>query len=419
MSVFTPDAVVDCSPAMREMIERQGRAWMENDFALAAPDWSPDVVLTAPGNIVLCAEIEEAMASFHADFTDLRITLTHASAAPGGTLACLAWLWATTRRADGAASVTADAIVVEPRGGLTTAWREYFDTAGSVETHHRDAASQGAGPRGGGRPPHGSRGAVDHPRRAQCTVRRRRTDRGAVRRISGGTGRAGALCWCRMFIVTRDTVQNPSVLAVKQLPRRFVERVTVWPRVLSFGMLLRIVAEFRPVRYGLWLVPLVIVALVWNEVALPLGSAPVLMVVLIWLAESRLLRVPPKRRAALVDPDDAARGLDLLGVQGRAALTRIAAGRGLRSGVLRLVVEQSPLSWLPPLTYVTVQSEVGPAVLDLTRPEREVIETELFRDPLTERRLHMINAAEDRFLREVTLEARGVSAHARLEAALA
>ena len=141
MSVIAPDAVLDCPPAVLAMIERQGRAWMENDFALAAPDWSPKGVLTAPGATVPHDEIEGAMQGFHADFTDLRITVTHAFAAPGGRLACLEWLWATTRRADGVSSVTADAIVVELEEGLITAWREYFDTAGSVETHHREPAS--------------------------------------------------------------------------------------------------------------------------------------------------------------------------------------------------------------------------------------------------------------------------------------
>lgn len=139
-TVIAPDAVLDCPPVVLELIERQGRAWMANDFALAAPDWSPDGVLTAPGVVVPYHGLEAAMQAFHDDYTDLRITITHAFAAPGARLACLEWLWATTRRDDGESSVTADAIVVELRGGLITAWREYFDTAGSVEDHHRETA---------------------------------------------------------------------------------------------------------------------------------------------------------------------------------------------------------------------------------------------------------------------------------------
>ena len=105
-------------------------------------------------------------------------------------------------------------------------------------------------------------------------------------------------------------------------------------------------------------------------------------------------------------------------MQGRAALTRITAGRGLRDGALRLVVEQSELGALPPLTYVTVQSEAGPEVLDLTPDERAVLRDALFAPPLDERTLLRINQAEGAFLREVALDARAVSAHARLAAVL-
>ncbi|MEM7490233.1 MAG: hypothetical protein AAF390_14020 [Pseudomonadota bacterium] len=223
-----------------------------------------------------------------------------------------------------------------------------------------------------------------------------------------------------MLIVTHDTVRNPDILEVRQLPRKFIERVTVWPkRRLGWGEFLRIVAEFRPVRYGMWLLPLAVIALIWQGTALPLSQAPVPMVILIWWIEVRVLRVPEGKRGDLIDPDAAARGLDLLKVQGRAVLTRIAAGRALRAGELRLVVEQSPLAKLAPLTYVSVQAEAGPEVVALTEAERAIIEEGLFQPPLDERLLHRINSAEDEFLREVTLDARSVSAHARMEAALA
>ncbi len=223
-----------------------------------------------------------------------------------------------------------------------------------------------------------------------------------------------------MLIVTHDTIRNPVILEVRQLPRKFVERVTVWPRgPIGLGGLLRILAEFQLMRYLLWLLPLVVIGMTWRQTALPLSQAPILMFVLIWWMEMRVLRVPPARREKLIDADAAERGLDLLRVQARAVLTKIAAGRGLREGQLRLVVEQSPLSWLTPLTYVTVQSEDGPEVVSLTPEERAIIEAGLFRAPLTEKLLHRINASQDEFLREIMLDARSVSAHARLEAALA
>ena len=222
-----------------------------------------------------------------------------------------------------------------------------------------------------------------------------------------------------MLVLARDTIRNPDVLDVRQLPRRFFGRVVVVPRAMGPGLALRILAELQLVRYGLALLPLVVVALVWRGAALPLSQAPLLMLIIIWWVEMRLLRPSPRRRARMIDAAEADRGLDLLRVRGREALARIAAGRGLRAGRLRLVVEQSELGALPPLTYVTVQSEDGPRVLDLDEGERAAVSGDLFRAPLDERRLLRINQAQDTFLREVVLDARGVSAHARLAAALA
>ncbi len=223
-----------------------------------------------------------------------------------------------------------------------------------------------------------------------------------------------------MWIVTPDTVRNPDALRVRQLPRRFFKRVTLIPRGrVSAGMWLRILAEFQVLRYTLPLLPVVAIGLVWTNTALALSQAPLLMFLLIWWVEMRLLRVPAGRRRALIDPDAAARGLDLLHVRAKAVLTRVAAARGMRAGQLHLVVEQSELGRLPPLTYVSVQSEEGPAVITLDPAERALIATDLFQPPLDERVLHRINQAEDVFLRDIALDARQVSAHARLAAALA
>ncbi|MEM8824722.1 MAG: hypothetical protein AAGF30_14030, partial [Pseudomonadota bacterium] len=186
-----------------------------------------------------------------------------------------------------------------------------------------------------------------------------------------------------MLIVTHDTIRNPSILEVRQLPRKFIERATVWPKGrIGAGQFLRIVAEFRPVRYGMWLLPLAIIAFVWREAALPLSQAPIPMVILIWWIEVRVLGYSDAKRAELIDPDDAARGLDLLKVQGRDVLTQIAAGRGLRAGELRLVIEQSPLARIAPLTYVSVQSEEGPEVVSLTSDEVAIIRDGMFQAPL-------------------------------------
>ena len=222
-----------------------------------------------------------------------------------------------------------------------------------------------------------------------------------------------------MLILTHGTLRNPAILQVRQLPRKFFGRVTPRLRRLGWRGRLRILAEFQILRYLVTLLPLVVVGVTWTSAALPLAQAPLLMLILIWWVEMRVLRVPATRRAALIDVAEAERGLDLLRVQARAALTRIGAGRDLRGGVLHLVVEQSDLRGLPPLTYVTVQTEDGPAVLDLDPSEQAILRDTLFRPPLTERLLHRVNLSQNVFLRDITLDARQVSAHARLAAALA
>ena len=221
-----------------------------------------------------------------------------------------------------------------------------------------------------------------------------------------------------MLILTHGTLRNPGILEVHQLPRRVFGRVTPWPRDLAPAHFVRMMAEVQLLRFTLPLLPFVGAMLVRPDLAMGLAQAPPLMIVAIWYTETRVLRVPPGRRAGIMDAAAADRGLDLLRVQGRAALTRIAALRGMRAGELRLVVEQSDLARLPPLTYVSVQSEEGPAVLDLGAAEREVLHEELFKGPLTEALLQRVNQRTGTFLREVALDARGVSAHARLAAAL-
>ena len=222
-----------------------------------------------------------------------------------------------------------------------------------------------------------------------------------------------------MLILTNDTVRNPAILRVRQLPRKFFGRVTVWPKGrISLARFLRIMVEFQWVRYTVSLLPLVVVGVIWNDLAMPLAQAPVLMLVLIWWIEMRVLRVPQAKRARLIDASEAERGLDLLRIQARSVLGKIAAHRGLRAGQLHLVVEQSELGLFTPLTYVSVQSEDGPEVLALTPPEREIIAQNLFSGPLDEATLLRINQSQNVFLRDITFDARGVSAHARLAAAL-
>ncbi len=219
-----------------------------------------------------------------------------------------------------------------------------------------------------------------------------------------------------MFIVSHDTILNPSALEVRTLPRKFLGRVTLWPRGGGVGLWLRVVFEVELWRYLLALLPFLIATLIWQEYALAIAQAPLPMFMLVYLVEIRLLRVPKSARAGLISVPDAERGLDLLQARSLSLLTRIAAGRGMASGALHLVVEQSDMARVAPLTYVSVQSEDGPVVLHLTQAEQAMIRAELFQPPLTEHQLRLINQSQDQPLRDMMLEVARVSAHARMAA---
>ncbi len=223
-----------------------------------------------------------------------------------------------------------------------------------------------------------------------------------------------------MFIVTPKTVLNPGALAMKQVPRRFFGRANIFPRNgAGFGMTIRMLAEVQAIRYTLPLVPFLVIGFTWQNTALALAQAPVLMILLIGLVEMRLLRLQPAARAALISQTDADRGLDLLRVRGRSILTRIAAGRGLSDGIIHLVVETSDLARIAPLTYVSVQMQPAtdrPQIMTLTTAEMAMIRADLFGPPFDERTLYKINMMQSDNMRVVAFDMTQVSAHARLAA---
>ncbi len=220
-----------------------------------------------------------------------------------------------------------------------------------------------------------------------------------------------------MFIVSPATVWNRSALEMRQVPRRIFGRVTLFPRRgLPLRMIWRLVFETQILRYLLSLLPFVLAVLIWQQHALAIAQAPLIMVLVIYGMESLLFRIPKERRAGLIDRSEAERGLDHLQVRAVSLLTRIAAKRGMTEGRLHLVIEQSTLARIPPLTYVSVQSEAGPEVMRLTREEERLIRDTLFEPPLSERLLLRINLSENVFLRDILLDVRQISAHARLAA---
>jgi hypothetical protein len=222
-----------------------------------------------------------------------------------------------------------------------------------------------------------------------------------------------------MLILTNATMWNPGVLETRSLPKKFLGRVLVVPLNADLRTWARLLVEMQPLRFLVTLLPFAISPILVRDLAVPVMQAPALMVILVLLVEIKVLRLSGKARARQVGTDEAARRLDTLAFRGRSCLRRIAARHDLGEGTLRLVVEQSELARIAPLTLVSVQSDTpGPHVLRLDPEDRDLLTQGLFDASLTERDLLAVNHRDNRYIREITQEARAVSAHARLAALL-
>jgi ketosteroid isomerase-like protein len=120
---------------IRELVERQAKAWEKHDFGIAAPDWLPNGELISPGGHVPAGEMQTAMAGYFKHFSDLRVTVKNAFISTDGAKAAIEWDWDVTRRRDGARAVTHDAIIVDLVGGKIASWREYFDFSNSIDAN--------------------------------------------------------------------------------------------------------------------------------------------------------------------------------------------------------------------------------------------------------------------------------------------
>ncbi|PWR03641.1 hypothetical protein DKT77_05735 [Meridianimarinicoccus roseus] len=224
-----------------------------------------------------------------------------------------------------------------------------------------------------------------------------------------------------MILIAPNTVWNPRALETRRVPRKLLGRVAILPRQrLPVRIWARLVVEGQFLRFSLALSPFVAAMFIWPESALPISQAPLAMLLVIGVVEMKLLRVPRDRRDEVVDAATADRTLDTLRFRARRVLGRIAARRGLDRGAMHLVVEQSELARIAPLTLVSLQAEPGvgaPQAAVLTPdPEERAWLAGLFDDTLTERDLHLANQRADLFLRDIAFEAQTVSAHSRLAA---
>jgi hypothetical protein len=221
-----------------------------------------------------------------------------------------------------------------------------------------------------------------------------------------------------MFVVTPSTMLNPAALETRAVPKRMLGRITVLPRAgASPGLWLRLLLEMQLLRFFLPLLPFVIAMLIWPHLALPIGQAPIPMMLLIGVVEMKVLALSPDARKALLTDDEKAATRDALRFNARRVLTRIAARQEMQDGEVTLVVEQSELARMTPLTLVSVQrAHPEPEVLDLAPEDRKLLETELFDEGLSERSLHRLTLAQGENLHQVTLDVATISAHARMSA---
>jgi hypothetical protein len=221
-----------------------------------------------------------------------------------------------------------------------------------------------------------------------------------------------------MFIVSPSTLWNSRALETRGVPKRIIGRISLFPRQGATGRLvLRLLFEVQVLRFFAALMPFVVAMFVWPHLALPISQAPIPMLFLIFFVETRVFNMPKEKRESLISVADMERTLDALEFNARKVLTKITAHKGLQSGDVHLVVEQSELGRVPVLTLVSVQlAGSDPKVLDLDETERRMIENGLFDDSLTEQRLHHVILRQNRNLRSVVIDAREISAHARMAA---
>ncbi len=221
-----------------------------------------------------------------------------------------------------------------------------------------------------------------------------------------------------MLIMTEATIANHGILQANNLPRKFLGRVQIFPRRGGLRLWMRILFEMEFLRFLVPLLPFVAVPLFSREWALPVMQAPLVMVIVVAWVELRFMRPTKEARADAVTADEAARRLDTLTFRARACLRSIAARQELTEGQLHLVIEQSELGRVPPLTLVSVQTDQPkPRLLTLDAADRADVST-LFDASLTERDLLAVNHRDSLYLRTITQETRAVSAHARLAAVL-
>lgn len=215
-----------------------------------------------------------------------------------------------------------------------------------------------------------------------------------------------------IFVMTHSNILNLWALKTKRVPKLMLKGPErPWPKQLVGSLTFwRILLESPVLRNGGALLPLGVAKLFLPHLVTPALALSATLIFLLLAVEGNLLPI----RARDGEEREIERVLDLLRQRGRAVLTRIAAARGVEAGTLVLVVEQSSFAYLPRLTILSVQSLDDKTVLKLEPEEQRALGETLFAEGLTEQALLRVNLVRGRFLREVSLDAATISAHARL-----
>jgi ketosteroid isomerase-like protein len=124
-----------------ELIHQHARAFSRLDWDAVREYWHPDGELVSPGGRWPVTSMRAIMRDLDAQYRDVDIQVTNVIQSADESYIAFEWTYASTRRSDGARSVTPDAIIVEFRDGLIYSWREYFDQSHSVELGQPAAAA--------------------------------------------------------------------------------------------------------------------------------------------------------------------------------------------------------------------------------------------------------------------------------------
>lgn len=116
---------------LREIAERQARAWESGDADRVAADFALDCEFVVPRvRLRGSRQVREAARKYFADYSGTRIRIERVIAS--GDSAAVEWTWKDKHRSTGEESCAEDVIIFRVREGKIIYWREYIDSVSCV-----------------------------------------------------------------------------------------------------------------------------------------------------------------------------------------------------------------------------------------------------------------------------------------------